>query len=405
MPSASHIRQVILPIALLTVLAAAQTSGPVRPPGGNPVSSVRVLFGLTDTEPTRWDGTVSIDSGSVKAIQGWRFGADDSTDYASSWKAATRAQGNGPDSILENGVLITADAGPGARWSLHTPRGDFSFTLHDLPWGDQKTFLDGAVAVDRVPPTAQLTTSDDDEDYPAIAHAGDSIWMSFVRFSHGDRALAASQRIEDLARPAGGDQVFAMHYAPSKGSWEPPIPVSPKGEDVARTATAIDGTGRVWVIWSAQRNGNFDLYARAGRNGVFGPEIRVTSNAGADLNPVAATDSTGRVWIAWQGFREGLDVLAAVQTGDSFSPETTVSFSPASDWDPSIAASSNGDVAIAWDTYDKGDYDVWYRRLRAGQKIEMDPPVPVATTLCGRTPFQSSRFPSTLIVRLAIWFT
>ncbi len=384
--SGSHLRRVILPVTMLSLIAAAQVPGPVRPAASSATSSVRVLFGLTDMEPTRWDGTIAVDSGSVKAIQGWRFGAEDSTDYSTSWKAATRAQGNGPDSILENGVLITADAPSTARWNLHTPKGDFSFTLHDLPWGDQKTFLDGAVAVDRVPPTAQLTTSDDDEDYPAIAHTGDNIWMSFVRFSHGNRALESSQRLEDLGRTAGGDQVFAMRYSRVAGAWEPPIAVSPKGEDVVRTAIAIDGSGRVWVIWSAQRNGNFDIYARAARNGVFGPEIRVTSNAGSDLNPVAATDSGGRVWIAWQGFRDtpgsnqGLDVLAAVQTGDVFSPEATVSFSPASDWDPAIAASSSGDVAIAWDTYDKGDYDVWYRRLRATQKIEMDPPVAVAAT-------------------------
>jgi hypothetical protein len=377
-----NVCRVIASVTALVLIAAAQTPGPSRSAAPQPFSSVRVLFGLTDTEPTPWDGTVTLDSGSVKAIQGWRFGPEDSTDYARSWKAATRPQQPNNPEILENGVLITADAPPGARWSLHTPKGDFSFTLHDLQWGDQRTFLDGAAAVDRVPPTSQLTTPDDDEDYPAIAHAGSNVWMSFVRFSHGSRALEASQRLEDLARPAGGDQVFAMHYA--RGNWEPPIPVSPRGEDVARTATAIDGAGRVWAIWSAQRNGNFDIYARAGRNGVFGPEIRVTSNVGPDLNPVAATDSNGRVWIAWQGFRESLDILAAVQTGDTFSPETTVSFSPASDWDPTIAASSNGDVAIAWDTYDKGDYDVWYRRLRFGIRqdpaISMYPPVPVATT-------------------------
>ncbi len=368
--------------AVLLFFAAAQTPAPSRP-SPNAVSSVRVLFGLTDTAPEQWDGTATVDAGLVKAIQGWRFGPEDSTDYEHSWKAATRAQGNGPDSIVENGVLITAQAGLEARWSLHTPKGDFSFTLHDLPWGDQKTFLDGAVAVDRVPPTAQLTTSDDDEDYPSIARSGDSIWVSFVRFSHGDRSLETSQKLEDLARPPGGDQVFAMRYSVKTGIWDAPVPFSPRGEDVARTAVAIDGEGRVWVIWSAQRNGNFDIYARSARNGVLDPEVRISSNSGTDLNPVAATDSKGRVWVAWQGFRDetGLDVLAALQDGDGFSPETTVSFSPASDWDPAITASPSGDVAIAWDTYDKGDYDVWYRRLRAGaSRIEMDKPVAVAST-------------------------
>jgi hypothetical protein len=367
--------------------AHAQTSGASH----SGISSVRVLFGLTDTEPTRWDGAVTVDSGTVTAIQGWRFGPEDSTDYSTSWKATTRAQGTGPENILENGVLITAQAAPEARWSLHTPKGDFSFTLHDIPWGDQRTFLDGAVAVDRVPPTAQLTTSDDDEDYPAIARAGDSIWVSFVRFAHSNRDMEsfqplpqAPENFDYLVRPAGGDQVFAMRYSISSGKWDPPVPVSPRGEDVAGAAIAVDGRNRVWTVWSARRNGNFDLYARALSDGKWGAEVRLTSSPGTDLNPVAATDSAGRVWIAWQGFRNNnLEVLAAVQNGDTFSPETVVSFSPSSDWDPAIAASPSGDVAIAWDTFDKGDYDVWYRRLRAPANSsipQMDPPVAIAAT-------------------------
>jgi hypothetical protein len=352
------------------------------------VSSVRVLFGLTDTDPTSWDGTVSLSSGTVKAIQGWRFGPEDSTDYSSSWKAATRSQGNGPDMVLENGVVITADIAPDARWSLHTAKGDFSFTLHDVPWGDQKTFLDGSVAVDRVPPTTQLTTSNDDEDFPAIARHGDDIRVAFVRFSHSDRSLETAVQVPKppddlafLARPAGGDQVFTMSYAAKTGTWSTPVAVSPKGEDIARVATAIDGRNRTWVIWSAQRDGNFDLFAKVDQ----GPEIRVTSDAGIDVNPVAAADSNGRVWIAWQGYRNNnLEVLAAVQNGDRFGPEKLVSFSPASDWDPAIAASANGDVAVAWDTYDKGDYDVYFRRLKSGpgnngQIIETDP-VPAAAS-------------------------
>ena len=99
------------------------------------------------------------------------------------------------------------------------------------------------------------------------------------------------------------------------------------------------------------------------------------------MNPVAATDASGRIWVAWQAFRNNnLEILASALQGDRFTPETTVSFSKASDWDPSIAASSNGEVAVAWDTYDKGDYDVYFRRLKMGKSIEMEAPVPVAAS-------------------------
>ena len=103
--------------------------------------------------------------------------------------------------------------------------------------------------------------------------------------------------------------------------------------------------------------------------------------SGTDLNPVAATDAKGRVWVAWQGFRNNnLEILAAAQNGNGFGKEAVVSFSKASDWDPSIATAANGEVAVAWDTYDKGDYDVYFRRLRLEGEIRMDAPVPVAAT-------------------------
>jgi hypothetical protein len=111
-------------------------------------------------------------------------------------------------------------------------------------------------------------------------------------------------------------------------------------------------------------------------------EIQITTDPGTDLFPVAATDSSGRVWLAWQGFRNNnLEVLTSVQNGNTFWPETIVSTSPASDWDPAIATAGNGEVAISWDTYDKGDYDVYLRRVQFTNQVTMQTPIPVAATV------------------------
>jgi len=85
--------------------------------------------------------------------------------------------------------------------------------------------------------------------------------------------------------------------------------------------------------------------------------------------------------VAWQGFRNNnLEVLATVQDGDTFWPEATVSTSPAGNWEPAIAAAANGEVAVSWDTYDKGDYDVYLRRLRFSNQVAMDAPIAVAAS-------------------------
>lgn len=360
-------------------------------------TSFRILFGLADPQPTAWDGSIKVSGGSIRSITGWRFFGDDVTDYQSTWKLSTRrsrpALAAGP--IVENGIVVTAEApDENAQFEVQTLNGNFSFTAKQVPYGGGQTFLDGRVAVDRVPPTVQLTPSQEDEDFPAVAQSGGDLWATYIEFTHGDRdseltgAFQFPKEPEDfkfLARPVGGDQVILRHFSKASSVWEAPMAVTDKGLDCMRAAVAVDGQKRVWVIWSANKNGNFDLYAKYLQDGNWSSEIRITTDPGQDMSPVAATDTKGRVWIAWQAFRnDNLDILAAVQSGERFVKETRVSFSPKSDWDPSIAASPDGDVAIAWDTYDKGDYDVYYRLVRAdltrAPKIAMDAPVPVAAT-------------------------
>ena len=104
-----------------------------------------------------------------------------------------------------------------------------------------------------------------------MAQSGDDVYLTYTEFVHGDRSLAAGQSTStspspisrSLPRPAGGDQVLLMHYSASQRTWTGPFR---RDRDAARTscaaAVAVDGQGRAWIFYSAQRTGNFDLYAR-----------------------------------------------------------------------------------------------------------------------------------------------
>ncbi len=353
----------------------------------------RVIFGEADTAPTRWDGAVSATGARISRIEPWRAGDDDHVDGTRGWKMSTVASPPGTEQrlgkIAPKGVIIAAEgAGPKTRFDITTPNGKFSFTPAVVSFTQNFLGLGGKVRVERVPEVAPIVKSDGDQDNPAMALSGDTVYLTYTEFAHSNREQESfAQRKQSpanfdwLSRPAGGDQVKLIRYSISQGKWSEPEDVSPKHEDVMRSAVAVDGSGRVWVIWSANRGGNFDLYARYFQKGQWSREIRVTTDPGTDVNPVATTDSAGRVWIAWQAYRgNNLDIAAAAQTGDRFTSEQRVSFSPASDWDPAIAASPKGEIAVSWDTYDKGDYDVYARVMRFGQTIQMEDPVPVAAS-------------------------
>ncbi len=360
-----------------------------------PSQSYLVMLGVGDTAATAWDGSITATGATILSLQGWRFSDTDSITGTTSWKMATRTAPPGPSEttgpIQENGLIVTVAAATGpVTFAVKTTQGNFSFSSQDIPFGVSESFLKNSVLVAQTAAPLQLTSSEEEEDFPSMAQSGDDVYLTYTEFVHGDRSLAVGlstkKTITDfsfLARPAGGDQVLLMHYSKSQGVWTGPFPVTGTSEDAMRSAVAIDGQGRAWIFYSVQRNGNFDIYARSAlANGTMSPEIQLTTDPGTDLFPVAATDATGKVWVAWQGFRNNnLEILASVQNGNALWPETIVSTSKASDWDPAIATAANGEVAISWDTYDKGDYDVYLRRVRFTNQVGMDAPIAIAATV------------------------
>jgi len=383
-------------LAGLALIPAQSAPGQKVPSPAAATASFRVVFGYGDTAPAVWDGSVKVTGGRVSRVVGWRFAENDAVEGAV-WKASTRrsapnalaALRGEPGPMSENGVIVDAVLDtPGAEVAVTTTQGNFSFAASSVDWGAARKLLDGKAKVERVPSTYALTRDDHDDDFPAAAATRDEVWMVYTRFTHAnpdkERLTPPAGGFADfefLARPAGGDQVMLMRYSRKDRAWDAPEAVSAAGQDVMRAAVAVDGKKRVWVIWSANKGGNFDLYAKYRASGVWSKEIRLTTDAGTDVNPVAAADSKGRVWVAWQGARGGnLEVLAAAQDDTRFSAETKLSFSRMSDWDPAIAASRTGEVAVSWDTYHKGDYDVYVRRLSYADGIRAAEPVPAAAS-------------------------
>ena len=140
-----------------------------------------------------------------------------------------------PPPTLENGIIVAASGDdPGARFDVRTKQGDFSFTGGDITIGAQKSFLDGHVVVDRVPSSVQLTTSLEDQDYPAIAQTDDMVYATYVEFVRGDRKQAHWNTMGDdppknfdfVARPDGRRSVILMTYSKSKKVWSEPMPVT-----------------------------------------------------------------------------------------------------------------------------------------------------------------------------------
>ncbi len=380
----------LVPIALLVLSTqnidtSRGIAGPVPTPA-TPAEEVsfRIILGTTDTGSTPWDGSVIAKPGVVVRLEPWRFDEGDALEGTSRWKLSTHqarvfgAQAERP--IVANGVVATfRNLVPGSEVRVETVQGNFLFRPAEVPYGITETFLGGRVSIDRVPSSVQVTRSSEEQDYPASAVDREgNVWMAYMQFSpnpkfHGIR-MSMKERpknFDEFAEPTGGDQIFVSRY--SRGVWSEPVAMSDPRGDLYRPAVAVDGSGRVWVFWSANNEGNFDLYARPLENGKAGKILRLSTDRGADVNPVATVDARGDVWVAWQGFRGGQSqILAAYLQGTSNSAsrvlgppakEFVLSSSKSNEWNPAIAASPTGEIAVAWDSYRNGNYDVYFRTV------------------------------------------
>ena len=332
----------------------------------------RIRFGLTDTEPTSWNGSVSVAGGEVSGLRSWRPRSADELG-TSSWSLATapgvqfRFRNWEPEPptpvpayLKIPGLILTVQAQGDARVDLDTAGGNLSFRLSEMSPGRRAAYLDGAVSVERAASFASVSGQGYHNGFADIAaSAGGSYWVAWVGY-------------RDWA-----NHVFVRHY---DGDQMGEIQEVTEGQsDVYYVRLEEDGGGRLLAVWADRKDGNFDLYGRVFDGGAWSAVTRLTNAPQPDIHHALSADANGHVWLVWQGFRNGRsDIFARRWDGNAWSPPTQVSQSAADDWHPAVATDSKGSVYVAWETYENNDFDIRMRSYAGGSWSDIEP---VADTL------------------------
>ncbi len=312
-------------------------------------------------------------SGAVAHIDGGRFSIDSvqaKKAAAKKKKQAEKAAAKKKQAAAASPILrATLDAPAGAKVTIRTNHGDFEFRPSDLPTGQRTHFLEGDATVERQAAAVRMTGPSFEDDFPASAQGADgTVWLVNVEYRpEAPRPFGEieAKDFDKLVPTKHGDKIRLRRF--DGKAWQPAIDVTEGGLDVWRPTIAVDGDGVVWIAWAQQVKGDWEIFRRTytppgpkGGEGTWSDVVRVTHGEGSDFHVVAATDTKGTVWFAWQGWREGnYDIWAAAQKdGHAWSQPRAISQSPANDWSPAIVADSKGNVLVAWDTYDRGNYDV-----------------------------------------------
>jgi hypothetical protein len=336
------------------------------------VISFRVLFGVTDTEETVWDGSLEIANGEVADLRDWHPRPGNRIQGKTAWTLSTR---QAPNFILRPmeeqalsaperffavpGLIVDVKAAAGTTIRFKTRQGEFQISPAPLRAAVPVSALGGRVTVDRVPTAQKISSPDHQSDFATmLGGPGGEVWAAWVAY----RGKA--------------DMVLARRF--DGRTWGPIQSLTKGPSDVFLVKMGRDGKGRPWAVWSDQVDGNWDLYGCYYDGKAWSAVVRLTDDPEPDIFHTLATDAKGNLWLVWQGFRSGKsDIMARRYDGVSWSTPMQVSTSRANHWEPAVAADSAGNVYVAWATYEKGNYDVLMRKFNGNNWSEV---IPIADT-------------------------
>jgi len=159
-------------------------------------------------------------------------------------------------------------------------------------------------------------------------------------------------------------------------SWSSNLYVTSSLYEERDPAITVDKYGNVWVVWYAKKSGNWDLYAKYYNGATWSSEIRVTDDPGYDLQPSVTADSSGRIWVLWRSNRNGnLDIYAKYYKSGSWSPDMPVTTDPGDDLHPSVTYNGGDKILVTWQSNRDGDWNIYQSTYESGWST----PIPVTT--------------------------
>ena len=371
-----------------------------------PIPTAFILeMGLKDENVRDWSGQAVFQGAKLLQREGYRFRDDDKLLDEGGWQASSHRGLRAPkgmpaiskvEPIASVGVVFhVSEIKDDAQVAIALKAGGdkAKVSLKDLQAGKTVSLWGGLATMRMASSAVRLAENPRaSDDFPAAAYGPDgTLWVAYIRYheTEPERRIEPPKLEKQPANfkryytPEFREQVLIQTYRDKK--WSNPVPLQAAMEDIARVAITCDAKGTAWVAYAAQRDGNFDVYARpvalGAKGGLnIGKETRVTSDKGPDIHPVMTTDNTGAPWLACQSWTDkGEATIQVFQgAGEKWQSRQRIGFAGENCWHPALAAGPQGGIAVAYDVYHNGNYDVRVSLfIPAHNKFE---PLPIATS-------------------------
>jgi hypothetical protein len=390
------------PADTLLILDWAGRSSLERPP-----VAVLIEFGHKDTVPTDWSGQVTAADAKIVHREGYRFrptAGDELTDAG--WKISSRRPIRVPpkqpavaklEGIGTVGIVLhLSEVRDGAKLQLNITgehKTKIEVSLTDVLAGKSQPILDGQGVVRLISTATPLATGKTEDDFPAACYGPDgTLWVAWVGYHVKDEARRIEaknlkeqpENFKAYDTPEFGDQVFAKYYR--DGKWSQPIAVTSANEDIVRCAIAVEPGGVAWVVYSAGRQGRYDIYSKTiestdpvrlgtetRMSRVLGDQQEEYASGVSYSNPVMCAKRNGELLVACQRWLKNGESTWCLLSRHAKKSGQTEKFDGLGGsykmWSPSLALSPDDKWAMGVDNCRvrgpgyplpaTGDYDVY----------------------------------------------
>ena len=210
------------------------------------VTSFRMRFGVNDSEPRPWDGSLTVSGGEALRIRNWRPRPGDRIEGARAWSLSTRRGLNFdrrpweeevPSGLVpyinSPGIIVDLKTTGATSVQVETRQGTFVVTPRILEAGKVVPVLGGNVLIDRVPTAEMISAPEYEDDYATMLSApsgsNGEVWAAWVTYRGPIKA-------------SGAGEVFARRF--NGATWEPPQKITDEPGDIFLAKMGRDKKGR-----------------------------------------------------------------------------------------------------------------------------------------------------------------
>jgi hypothetical protein len=199
----------------------------------------------------------------------------------------------------------------------------------------------------------------------SATHPAGGAWQTPVENISAASAVSVAPRVVDdshgdatavWASAGGGSTIVQAATRPAAGDWQPPVNLSPIGEQASDPQVAVDPQGDTVVVW-LRTDVTTPIVQAAVRpaGGTWQPPIQLSATADSASAPQLALDSQGNavaIWLLSGGTHTVVQVAERPVVSGVWQTAATVSNTGTNAGSPDLALDPQGNATAIWSDVD-----------------------------------------------------